>query len=322
MIKYWPNKQGIQLNNSVVNLFYDTRKKFIHNLSNNTNYYLCTDLLNNIYKKKLFNIILEELEKLILDIIELNLNKKNLRKLNYQILCDFINKISNNFISNKETNNNEYLNKNHYTFYNFSNLLLKEHKILIENLLIYLIFGSSMINNNIFIFNKYYTPYQHVQILFENFIIQSSNFIMSKLFNKFLSLSELIHFLKKNEICNSSYISTRSIALLLNNLQWQNIIYSYIYFPKLIYSARYQVWLFSSQGIITKYIYLFRLKEGYQLSQIQMILLFFIEFKDICIPKIEKFFIITIKYLIYIIINIISSLIILITRIIISYIYK
>nr|QCI05977.1 hypothetical protein [Delesseria sanguinea] len=72
MIKYWPNKQSVELNNSIVNLFYNIRKKFIYNLSNETEYYLYIDILNSTYKKKLFIIIIQELEKLILDIVELN----------------------------------------------------------------------------------------------------------------------------------------------------------------------------------------------------------------------------------------------------------
>nr|YP_009326596.1 hypothetical protein [Membranoptera platyphylla]AMJ16853.1 hypothetical protein [Membranoptera platyphylla] len=327
MIKYWPNKQSIELNNSIVDLFYNIRKKFIYNLSNQTKHYLYIDILNNLYKKKLFIITIEELEKLILDIVELNLNIKNLKRLNYQILCDFINKTSNIFIKNiNKQKYNIYIKKQKRRQYiynnNYYSLLAIEHNLLAENLLIYLLFGSSHIDENVFMFNRFYTPYKHVQILLENFILQISNLIINNLCNKFISLPEAIYFLKKNKLCNHSYISTRSIALFFNNLNWQNLIYLYINQPKSIYNARYQVWLMSSRGIITKYIYSSRLKDFNKISKTKIILLFFLEFKDFLIPKTENFLNIIIKYIIYIIINLFSNIIILAIRIIIYYIHK
>nr|QCI05951.1 hypothetical protein [Delesseria sanguinea] len=188
--------------------------------------------------------------------------------------------------------------------------------------MIYLIFGSSYIDEDIFMFSNYYTPYKHVQILFENFVVQISNLIIYNLCNKFISLPEAIYFLNKHKICSYSYISTRSIALFFNNLNWQNLIYIYINQPKSIYNARYQVWLINSKSIITKYIYSSRLRDLHKISKTKMILLFFLEFKDFLIPKIEKFFNIIIKYIIYMIINLFSNIIILAIRIIIYYIHK
>nr|YP_009391156.1 hypothetical protein [Dipterocladia arabiensis]ARW59300.1 hypothetical protein [Dipterocladia arabiensis] len=324
MIKYWPNTTSIKLNNYVVNLFYITKKKFVYDLSNNTQNYLYTDILNSMHKKKLFNIILREFEKLILDLTELNLGKQKLKQLNYQIFCDFIDNIVYEFIYYINKKYDQYQKTNIKIANNHKNnkILMIKHNLLLDNLLIYLILGSSFIDKHIFIFNKFYTPYQHVQILFENFIIQISHIIINKLFNNFLSLSELIQFLKKYSICNNAYISTRSIILFLNYLRWQNLIYSYIYQPQEIYNAHYQVLIFSNKGIIKKYIYISRVKDLEKLSKFKKIFIFLLEIKDTCIPKIEKFFLILIKYIFYIIINLINNTIILMIRIIMSYLYQ
>jgi len=70
MIIYWPNKQSLNLNLAVANLFIQTYKKFSLNLHNQTVKNLPVDILKTIIKKKLFQEILIELEILILDIIK------------------------------------------------------------------------------------------------------------------------------------------------------------------------------------------------------------------------------------------------------------
>jgi len=328
MIKYWPNKQSTNLNYSVAELFFNTRKKLELKIHNKTADYLYIDILNDKYKKVLFSIILVNLEELILDFIELNLQKNDIKRLSHNILYSFINKIYNKFlyesnIKNKLKINTNYQNKKlKVKFSYFNQKIFTEKQILFEYLLIYLIFGSELIDNDIFLFNKLFTPYNHVQILFENFIIQISNMIIHNLLNQFLSLSKTIKFLHSISICNSSYMSIRSIALFTNNLNWQNFISLYFSQPKYIYSSKYQVWLISTNGIITKYISLSRLNEIDKLSKTKTLFLFFIEIKDIIIPKLEKFFIITTKYIVYLLINIFNNIIILSIRIIISYIYK
>nr|YP_009391768.1 hypothetical protein [Acrosorium ciliolatum]ARW59912.1 hypothetical protein [Acrosorium ciliolatum] len=324
MIKYWPNKQSIDLNHAVVNLFITTKKKFIYNLSNNSNYHLYIDVLNNIHKEKLFKITLNELKKLILDIIQLNPNKKQLKKLSYQILCNITTKISKNFLYSTNQANYIYIfNINEkYIYQTYNNLIAEKNHLLINNLLIYLIFGSSFIDEKLFIFNKLYTPHKHVQILFENFIIQISNLTVYYLFHKSLSLSQIINFIQNNQLSNYSYISTRSIILFLNNLNWQNLIYKYINQPKEIYSSRYPVWLISTEGIIIKYIYTYRLEDIQKIGNTKTFFLCCLEIKDILIPKIEKIIIIIGKYFLYILINLFGNIIILMIRVVISYLQK
>nr|YP_009392804.1 hypothetical protein [Caloglossa intermedia]ARW61366.1 hypothetical protein [Caloglossa intermedia] len=320
MLKYWPNKQSLKLNNEVIKLFCDTKIKIRSNLSNYTSYYLYIDIINHLYKQRLFLIIIEELEKLILDIIELNIKPQDIKELKYEILHDFINATSTQFISKFNTRYNHYLTQKleqsscahlHSEYYKMIEL---EGNIFVENILIYLTFGCSYINDKIFIFNRLYTPKKHVQILFENFVIQIGNCVVHNIAKNFSCLSDMIYFFKLNTICNSSYLSTRSIALFFNNLNWQNYIYTYIYQPKLIYNAYYRVLIFNVRGIESRYIYTSRLSDLKKLSHLQTLLLLILEIKDICIPKIEKFLLAVIKYVTYTFINLFNNFFILITR--------
>nr|YP_009395910.1 hypothetical protein [Dasya naccarioides]ARW65096.1 hypothetical protein [Dasya naccarioides] len=315
-VKYWPNQQGIELNNATVNLFQKTQRKILKNknILNKTKYYQYDDLLNDKYKQNLFLIILKEFQKLVLDITELNLTTKNLKKLSTNILEDFINKVYKSFLFTIQNNKNN-INRN-YT------ITLDQDLLLIDYLLTYLIFGSSLIDNDLFIFNPFYTPYTHVQILFENFMIQLSNLVIYEIYKNFICLSEFIKFLKQYPICNSKYISYRTIALFFNRITWQKLIKSYIYTPQLLYSAKYEVLIFTSKGIINKYIYALRLKSFKNLSQIENIVLVLLELKDICLPEIKKILITITKYIIYILIKIINNSIILFIRMILLYIYK
>lgn len=315
MVKYWPQKPSIELNYAVVDLFIKMRQKCTTNLINSTNYYLYTDILDNYTKCRLFTIILNELEILLLDILELNLKIIDIQTLDYQILCNFIDKNLIKFLYNFNIENNESLNLKKYSYKH----VLLDKNLLITPLLIYLLFGSYYIDDQLFIFNYNNTPTEHIMILFENFIIQSSNLIIYNIFNRIQSLPKIIYFFKKNHLCNINYLSTRSIALFLNQLTYQHLLYKYIYQPKAIYSSRYQVWIISSKGIIKKNIYVLRIQDLYHISKNKYLFLFIIEILDIIIPKVEKILLIFGKSFLYIIINLLGNIILLIIRAIINY---
>jgi len=236
MIIYWPNKQSIDLNLAVANLFIQTYKKFSLNLQNKTVKHLPIDILKRIIKKKLFEEILIELEILILDIIELNLNIEQLKQLNNQIILNLINKILKQFINRlkiKEINHRI----NFYSEYN--KLFFHEHSTIIENLLIYLIFGSNKFNSQIFNFYKSKTPIYHVKSLLENSVIEISNLIIFNFLENCESIENISLFLMKNNICNLQYKSIRDISIFRNNIISNNLINIYIYYPQNIYCNKY-----------------------------------------------------------------------------------
>jgi len=311
MIKYWPNQPSIKLNNAIVELFIITEKKVKTNIFNETNYYLYTDILNIDNKRKLFKIILSEFKILLLDLIELNLNPKQIKYLHTKILVIFIHKVYEKFKLN--TNNLQD---------NIQILIDKNKVYTIKELIIYLIFGSSTIKQSVFSFNPLYTPYNHIQILFENFIIYSSNIVMKNIIDNLSNSASIYNFLKNTNKCNYLYTSNRSITLFLNNLKWQNLIEFYIYNTKYLYNEREQVLLISSKGIIMKYIYNSNIERIKSLNQFQIIFLFWLEIKDLIIPKIEKAIIQVSRYIIFFLINFFSNLIIILVRFLIFYLNK
>ena len=326
MMKYWPIKPSLKLNHCVIDLFYITKIKIKYNLSNQTKNFLYSDIINKSYNKKLLFIILKELENLILDIVELNLTAEKIKQLKYEIFYDFVNTTSTKFISIFEIKYTNYLKK-HFSDNSFFYSLYKyyielENYILIEHLLIYLTLGSYYIDDQIFLFHKFYTPHKHVEILLENFIIQISNYVIYNISKNFKCLSDMIYFFQLSSMCNPSYLSTRSIALFFNSIKWQTFLYKYFYQPKLIYNAYYKVLIFSSKGVISEYIYITRLNNLKKLSHGQILFLFIIEIKDILIPKIEKLFINIFKYITYIIISIFNNFFILIIRAVLFSIQK
>nr|ARW60116.1 hypothetical protein [Laurencieae sp.] len=311
MIKYWPSQPSIKLNNAIVELFLVTEKKITYNLSNKTNYYLYIDILNTENKYTLFKIILNEFKNLILNLIEIDINPERLNYLNKKILITFI-----------QTSLVNFKLKTCYIHIKKINITNIKNSFLSKELITYLVFGSSKINTNTFSFNPIYTPYNHVQILFENFIIQVSNIIIENIIEELNNSASIYSFLKEENKFNQLYTSSRSIILFLNNLKLQNFIDRYIYTAKSLYNEREQIWLISSQGMVTKYIYTSNIEKLKNLNQIQAIFLLWLEIKDLTVPKIERIVVQICKYFIYFLVNFLSNLIIILIRTIIFYLSK
>lgn len=304
MIKYWPNRQSIQLNLAVANLFVQTYQKFSYKLSNRTRICLPIDILDTYIKKQLFLDILIELEILILDIIELNLDIQNIKQLNNKILHDIVTKAMKNFLHELKYRNKYNLI---YFYSSYNKLFFAEHKILIQDLLTYLIFGANAIDKTVFPFYKLKTPFNYVQILLENAIIQIGNTIAFNLLENFKSIQAISKFLILNNLCNYNYTSIRSISRFRNNLISYNIANLYLYHPQNIYCCKYQIWLLSSKGIFYKYIHIDRSSEYLKLSKIQLWIVLYLEIQDFIVPKINTLIIILGRFIVYILVEIIGK---------------
>lgn len=310
MVKYWPTERSIYLNNIIVDLFIETEKKIRLKKYNKSNQYLYLDTLNIKSRNELFNCIVNDLKKLILDIIELDLDLKKIDKLNHKIRKIFIKKVYQNFLSkiNYKKIKNLKLNK-----------IENNHNDLMKYLLIYFTLGSSSINQKIFIFQPSHTPYNHVKILLENFIIQTGNEVIRKIFHKLDNSPQINTFLKKQNICNKIYLSNRATILLLNNLKWQYFLHKYVYQVKYIYSERQQILILSSQGIITKYIKVSRVQEINNFNKFKTIFTIWLEIKDLIIPKLEKLVVQIAKYFLYSSLNLINNILIIVIKTLIFY---
>nr|ARW69856.1 hypothetical protein [Polysiphonia teges] len=310
MIRYWPTQQSIYLNNTIVDLFVETEKKIVIGTSNQSSQHLYLDIFNTKTRVKLFKQILNEFKKLILDIIEIDLKPQKIKKLRNTINKIFINRVCTRFLLTLNSIN---------TKPSHEIILTEDDEHLTEYLIIYIIFGSSYVEDNIFLFESFYTPYNHVKILLENFIIQTCNYTVKELISDLKSSPNINKFLKTKNICNKLYTSNRSIILFINNLKLQNLIKYYIYEVKSFYNERQQVWIMSSVGIITKYIYVSRIKKIKKLNQINTIFILWLEIKDLLVPRSEKLIIQVSKYFLYCSINLLSNLILILIKVIVLY---
>jgi hypothetical protein len=292
MIKYWPEKQGINLNNEVVNLFRYAYSKLDNNLHNNTSWILSIDIINIQVKRKLFKVVLYELEILVLDIIELNLTLEELKTLTKKIIIDLIKKsIDNFYLLNQVQLSHLSQSHNLERFCDFN--------LFIDNLLIYLIFGSNTLTSNNTLFLEINVPTKYIEILLDNLVVQVSNIVFLNCITNQLSLSSLLVFLISHNLCNDTYISIKSLATFRNNLNWQDLIDYYLIQPKIVYNNRYKVWLLTSEGLSCKYIYACRENDFFKLSNLQLIIIVLLELQDFLLPKINNIIFNLSKVLIY-----------------------
>nr|YP_009628555.1 hypothetical protein [Acrochaetium secundatum]QBX88338.1 hypothetical protein [Acrochaetium secundatum] len=286
-IQYWPKKQGIELNMQVSKLFRKLYLKFNYNLYNNTNNVLSIDIVNVHIKKEIFRIILLELEILILDIIELDLHLHDLEQLNKKILIDLVNKSINNFWIRKI--HTTYSTSQHILLFSqIKNKLLSEDTLLLQDLLVYLVFGDDIKQTTNYLFISGRTPTKHIEILLDNLIIQLADIIFSEIIKTEKSIYSLFSFLMSMQICKDRYLSTRSLATFRNNLIWSYYIDFYIRLPKMVYNNRYKVWLFSKDGLKCQYIYANRKNHLRYLSNIQIVIITLLEIQDFILPKLKS----------------------------------
>jgi Protein of unknown function (DUF3685) len=313
MIKYWPNKPGIDLNLEVAHLFKTTYLKLNENLYNQTSSILSIDILSCKIKRELFNIVLVELEILVLDIVELDLTIEEIKTLNKKIILDLLGKSLHDFqLLIQKTTTYDY--KSVLNIASLDKLTLTDHRLLLEYLLIYLIFGSSSEQNDIYQFIDSQVPFKHVEILLDNLLIQIADAIFRNIIYGQKSLSSLFIFLRSNRLCNDTYMSIRSIATFKNNIVWQYFINYYFIQPKILYSNRYQVWILSPQGLKAKYIYVYREENLSTLSNLQILVTGMLELQDFISPKIAALFITISKIWIYLFSNALKNVLKLLWR--------
>lgn len=301
---HWPHQRSINLNKDVAQLFIQTYNKFFINIINRTNNQIPIDILNPGIKKKLFINTLIEIEIVILDIIELNLTIEDIEQKSNEIMYDLVCKILFRLFS-KENINHQNLTIN--LDYKYNKIFFEDNDHLFKHLLTYLTFGSKFIGQQIFKFEPLKTPRYHVKILLEHFIIKISNTVLLNLLEKRFYQQSLFVF-KDDEInYNFNSKSIRTLSNFQNDLLSYNWIYYYIYYPQNIYCSQYKIWLFSSKGIIYKYIYANRYSDYLTLSSSLMSSIIYLELQDFILPKLN--FLITLlgKLIIYISIEFINK---------------
>lgn len=286
MTRHWPKQQGMFLNTEVASLFNKIHLKFNYCLYNYTKTILSFDIINPTAKKELFKIIVLELEILILDIIDLDLHILDIKILSLKIFIDLLNKSTNSFCKYVLHKNNKLYKFPYYTYLLNSNVFSDKH-LLLEELLIYLVFGVNghYQDNYQYLYKK--IPFKYIEILLDNFVIQLGHTIFYQFIYAHKPLSRLILFLKSNQLHNDKYISIKSLIGFKNNLKLQHVIDYYFIKPQSIYNSYYVVWFFNTQGLINKYIfYTYGEKDINNLSTTQVLIISFLELQDFLYPKI------------------------------------
>lgn len=304
---YWPISAGETLNQTVAYLFCQIRNKIAFNLTNKSKFLLALDLLIPSIKKELLTIVVQEFEEILLDVLELDLSISNIRLIKSKILYDLIYKSSHRFLSdnfNICSNDNMIINDKDL----YIKILLREDILILENLIICLLFGSSQLSTNIFNKKSYNIQYSYIEIFLQNLVIRISDIIVYLIFNTEFASDKVRMILQQREIYNKQYLSTRGFEELKNNLFYQNLIYLYIDQPKAIYSNRYRIRILSPYGIVSKIVYMNRISELKYLSYIQLFVTGFVEIQDFLIPKIKYIMFITGKLIIYISVSFLDNI--------------
>nr|YP_010336339.1 hypothetical protein MW428_pgp153 [Goniotrichopsis reniformis]UNJ14745.1 hypothetical protein [Goniotrichopsis reniformis] len=278
----WPIDQGKDLNYRVAKIFALLHIKIAQNLSNKSSHILPIDVLSNFKKHQLFLIILEELEKVLLDTIRAQIKPKDLTKNKNSLALSILSNSREIFFSQY----NDSKNYDYYLLINYDQDLIFELENNLELLLLFSILGSS--HNTQTLFNRNLPQKineRQIEVLFDNFLVQTSNLLTDGL----LRTTEGISFSLQNHLFNSNYYSVRNIEQFRNNLMWHKFMRRYIIIPKNIYENRYNLYVLSPSGILTKYIFAQRLYELSKLSTTQLIITFIIEIQDFLLPKIYSF---------------------------------
>lgn len=301
---YWPYQQSINLNKEVSKLFIQTYYKFFINLINRTNQNIPLDILTPRVKKTLLIQTLIEIEIIILDIIELNLNVEDIEKKSNQIMYNLICRIISQLIDQESLLIKDL--KLDLTF-KYNQTFFEENNYLFNHLLTYLTFGSKHVKQQIFKFKRVNTPKYHVKILLEHCILQISNTVLLNLLEQKCYEKSLLLLVNHYTNDNFNNKSIRELSNFQNNLLSYSWLYYYIYYPQNIYCNQYKIWLFSSKGIIYKYIYANRYSDYLVLSSSLMSSIIYLELQDFIIPKVNFLIILLGKLIIYISIEFINK---------------
>ena len=294
---YWPYQQSPHLNKAVAELFIQTYQKFFTSLTNRASHKIPLDILTPKLKRKLLLHTLVQIEIIILDIIELNLLSKDIEEKSSQIIYDLICKTILKTLNKEDL----YIKNLTIDLTSQSNqIFFRENNYLFKSLMTYLIFGSKYIKDQVFKFEKIKTPKYHVKTLFEHFIIQMSNIVILNILEKKLNNNNTSLIINNQTDINFNNKSIRELSIFQNNLFSYNWTYYYIFYPQNVYCNQYKIWMFSSKGIIYRYIYADRYTDYLTLSPSMISSIIYLELQDFIIPKIK--FLITLlgKLIIYI----------------------
>jgi|APCry1669189034_1035192.scaffolds.fasta_scaffold00019_21 hypothetical protein len=277
------------------NIFIRLRYKINFSLLNKTSHLLATDLLRPNVKRKLFNIVLKNVEFFFLDLIKMSSDNdnKSFLKMDHSIFLNLI-----------KCSSEEFLINYYGSHISLSSILIKDSlytKYLLEETKIILLTPFEILYNcESSIFLSIFSPITGqvsdniIEALLDNLLVEITNAITFFIINEF----SLIYNMRRS-LYRSIFLSVRNVERFRNNLSWQLNIRRFVKKPSNLYNSEQGIWLIKTTGICYRIIYANHSNELLVLDKYAMFTLFFIEIKDFLFSRIDEivyFFGNTIKY--------------------------
>lgn len=306
----WPQKQGLILDQYVAFIFIKilSKCKCKNDLTNQSNICLPLDIFNDTIRQKLLIIVLNNFQKIVIELKKQNISIRFLLKNKKFILFQIFSNSLKEFYIRYDKNHTSSLESLTQEI-SVNKFLSSEAPMLLEIICIYLIFGASTSIG--VIFPKVFSNISHTKVtaFTENLIIQTSNCIA------FVFLKDFSGNLLTQKNINQTFIkSIRDLEKFKNLIIVKSYI-DYIFFrPKAIYNGYYRLWILKEYGIDYINIYAYRLEEFNELKGLSLIITLTTELQDLLFPQFKLFLAWLGKIIIYIFTRFINKAILLITK--------
>jgi len=273
------------------NVFTRLQYKINFNIDNTSSFLLATDLLRANTKRQLFKIVVGNVEKVFIEL----LNEKTIpnsisgRSIFFSLIKLTIQEFLAGYYGYQTNIHSRIVKESFYTKF-----IINDEQILFNVPFQILKNDNSTLFQIIFmpVYNKAYDSF--IEALLDNLIVEITNAVMYIIINEFSFIYEL----RKN-LYRSNFLSLRNIERFRNNLSWQSRIKNFIKRPSDIYNSQQGIWIIRTTGIYYRIIYANRSNELVNMQRLSLVTLVIIETRDFVISRLDEtiyFFGYTIRY--------------------------
>jgi len=272
-------------------LFDSIASKLEHDLQNLTSIPLEIDILKAAKKRELLKLIVQDLERILSDLIAAEITPIQLQSRLPQVMRDLWQIVVTNFFGryfalsvNESTQISEH---------DIVPVILKETAIvqaevldkipLVTELFAHILFRSPLEIDNTSYAVGTSEAMLRSKALLENLIIEVANAVIQPLLNNFANV-ELI----KQKFYNYNLITTREIERFRNDLSWKYRRSRYFDEPKAIFESQFPLLVLNELGITKIDVYAPRTQELKQLSGIRFIVTLVLELQDALAPRLRS----------------------------------
>ena len=240
------------------------------------------DLLKTEIQKDLLSISILRVEETFTKLLEKNDPKNFMQKRGEVLFLQCIKKSCEDFLTKhygyKIKINPEVLKKSLYT-----KVLLKDIELIFQVPFYVLLDSKSSIFRLIYYPVYNFASESFIEALIDNMILEISNCIVYFSIVKFSSVYAF-----RQTLYRSKFLSLRNFERFKNNLSWQLITRTYIQRPVDLYNNRYEIFILRTNGISCRTIYANRSVEIGSLTNISLLTLMLIEFRDFLTSRLDE----------------------------------